>query len=85
MRTGLISGHNVDRVDVEAGLKELKNCGYNEPETLVVIEYALNRWKRGEEAAAEKGATDKTFHGIDPICWARVIASAISAAQPVSA
>jgi hypothetical protein len=45
----------------------------------MVIQYALMRWARGEEAQAERGATDKNFHGIARICWYRVIAAAIAA------
>lgn len=62
-------GHDVDRVDVAAGLRELKACGYDEsPETTMVIEHALMRWARGEEEAAQRGAIDKSFHGIALTC-----------------
>jgi len=71
-----IPGHNVDKVDVAAGLRELKECGYDDPKTVMVIEYALMRWARGEEAAAQKGAIDRSFHGINLTCWIRVIAAA---------
>jgi len=80
-----VSGWNVDRIDVPAGLRELKECGYNDsPETTMVIEYALQRWARGEEAAAEKGAIDQSFHGISVTCWRRVLAAAVASAQPSS-
>ncbi len=75
MRQGLIPGHNVDKVDVAAGLRELAACGYHEAETVMVIDYALNRWKRGEEEAAQRGAIDRDFHGISLICWLRVLAA----------
>lgn len=81
MRTGLVPGHNVDLVDVSAGMRELAACGYHEPKTRMVIEYALNRWKRGEEEAAQRGAIDKTFHGIDLTSWIRVIAAARASAE----
>lgn len=81
MRPGLIPGHNVDRVDVAAGMRELAACGYEDPRTQMVIEYALRRWQRGEEAAAEKGATDTSAHGISISCWKRVLASAVSVAN----
>lgn len=71
-----IPGHNVDRVNVAAGLRELQACGYSDPKTQMVIEYALLRWARGEEAQAQKGAIDRTFHGINLTCWIRVIAAA---------
>lgn len=65
-----IPGYNVDRINVAAGLRELKTCGYDEPKTTMVIEYALVRWARGEEKAAQRGAIDRSFHG------------ALSAAEP---
>jgi len=76
-----IPGHNVDRVDVAAGLHELKEIGYTEPETVMVIEYALMRWARGEEEAAQRGAIDRSFHGISFTCWLRVLAAARVAAE----
>jgi len=78
MRTGLITGHNVDPVDVKAGMAELKLCGYEEPKTRMVIEHALMRWARGEEEQAERGAIDRSFHGITFTCWRRVLAAAVS-------
>jgi hypothetical protein len=76
MRHGLIPGHNVDKVNVEAGLRELAACGYDDPHTKAVIEYALTRHGRGEEEAAQRGAIDKSFHGISLTCWYRVLAAA---------
>ena len=81
MRTGLIAGHNVDRISVPAGLRELAACGYHEPKIRMVIEHALMRWQRGEEGAAQRGAIDRTFHGIDLTSWTRVIAAACSVGQ----
>jgi hypothetical protein len=78
MRAGLKPGHNVDVVDVAAGMRELSACGYAEPETRMVIEYALMRWSRGEEEQAERGAIDGGFHGISFTCWRRVLAAAIA-------
>ncbi len=80
MRTGLIPGHNVDLVDVDAGLRELTACGYDSPETKMVIEYALMRWGRGEEEQAQRGAIDPRFHGIALTCWYRVLAAARASA-----
>lgn len=76
-----VPGWNVDRIDVPAGLRELKECGYDEMHTVAVIEYALQRWARGEEEAAERGAIDKSFHGISLTCWRRVLAAAMAAAE----
>ena len=81
MRTGLVPGYNVNKVDVAAGIQELKECGYDEPETKMVIEHALMRWSRGEEEAAERGAIDKTFYGISVTCWRRVLAAAVCAGE----
>ena len=78
MRTGLETGHNVDPVDVAAGMRELTECGYDEPKTRMVIEHALMRWARGEEEQAERGAIDREFHGIAFTCWRRVLAAAVA-------
>ncbi len=79
MRVGLKTGHNVDPVNVEAGMAELSKCGYDEPKTKMVIEHALMRWARGEEHQAERGAIDANFHGITFTCWRRVLAAAVAA------
>lgn len=42
MRTGLRTGHNVDAVDVAAGLRELTACGYDEAETRMVIDASFH-------------------------------------------
>lgn len=80
MRSALIPGYNVDRIDVSAGLRELVACGYpaTEAERHYVIEYALMRWARGEEEAAQRGAIDKSFHGIDLTCWIRVLSASMA-------
>lgn len=79
--TPRVAGYNVDRIDVAAGLQELKACGYDEPKTIMVIEYALARWARGEEEQAQRGAIDHTFHGISLTCWLRVLAAARAKAE----
>lgn len=76
MRQGLITGHNVDAVDLNIGLQELNRCGYDDPHTVMVITYALQRWAKGEEDKALKMAIDPEFHGINLISWTRVIAAA---------
>ena len=78
MCQGLRAGHNVDRVNIEAGLEELARCEYDDPRTKMVIEYALKRHGMGEEDAAERGAIDEKFHGISFTCWRRVLAVAVS-------
>lgn len=76
-------GVNLDRLDIAAGMRELVECGY--PETEVerhtVIQYALQRWARGEEEAAQRGAIDNSFHGISLTCWIRVLAASMAAAE----
>lgn len=76
-----IPGYDVDRVNIAAGLRELKSCGYEEPKTVMVIEYALVRWAHGEEEQAQRGAIDRTFHGISLTCWYRVLAAAMADPQ----
>lgn len=76
-----IPGHNVDKIDLAAGLKTLKEIGYNDPRTIEVINYNLIRWSKGEEAQATKAAIDKTFYGIDLTSWYRVLASARASAE----
>ena len=78
MRTGLKSGYNVDKLNIRAALLELGRCGYSEPNTKMVIEHALMRWSRGEECAAQRGAIDKKFYGIDLTSWTRVLAAAMA-------
>lgn len=76
-------GHNVDRIDVAAGLAELSACGWADasPETREVVRYALIRWAKGEEEAALRGAIDRNFHGIDLTSWLRVLAAARAAGE----
>lgn len=83
MRNGLVTGVNVDRIDVGAGLRELTACGYGVDcvETRCVIDMALRRWARGEEEAAQRMAIDRGFHGIDMTCWVRVLAAARAAGE----
>lgn len=76
-----MTGHNADALSIQAGMAELSACGYSEPETAMVIEYALARWARGEEEAAERGAIDRSFHGIDFTCWRRVLSAAMAGAS----
>jgi hypothetical protein len=80
MRHGLTPGHNVDKVDVAAGLRELKACGNTNPHTRMVIEYALQRHARGEEELAQRTAIAPDLHGVDLTTWFRVLAVARAAA-----
>lgn len=82
MRHNLVVVHNVDRLDIPSGMRELAACGYDDdPHTRMVIEYALQRHARGEEEQARKGAIDQSFHGISFTCWTRVLAAAMAGAQ----
>lgn len=75
-------GVNVDRIDVRAGLAELSRFYANAPvQTVMVVEHALMRWARGEEAAAERGVIDRNFHGLDFGSWRRVLAAARAAGE----
>lgn len=75
-------GHNVDLINVVAGITELEKCGYtDDPATTMVIEHSLMLWARGEEDTAQKKAIDASFHGIDLTSWIRVLAAAQAAAQ----
>lgn len=76
-----IPGYNVDKINVEAGLRELDRIGFKSKYTIMVIEYQLQRWARGEEAQAERGAIDLQNHGIDLTSWRRVLAAAMAGAQ----
>lgn len=68
MRTNLTTGVNVDKVNIQACLKEFDKLGYESQETRMVVEYALQRWARGEEEAAQRGATDIQFYGVSLTC-----------------
>lgn len=75
-------GLSVDPVDLDAGLRELIECGWDpkgDSWTFMLVTYALQRWARGEEDAAEKTAlkTSENEHGIDYTSWRRVLAAAV--------
>lgn len=71
-------GYNVDEVNIEAGMEMLTGLGYEDPRTLMVINYSLQLWARGEEASAERKAIDASFHGISVTNWRMVLAHAIA-------
>lgn len=77
-----VPGHNVDRIDVAAGMRELAATGWDDPHTTMVIEHSLTLWARGEEDSAQRKAIDSSFHGIDLTSWLRVLAAAMAAAEP---
>ena len=87
-------GVNLDPIDVEAGMRRLIALGWDaekDARTFAVIQYALQRWARGEEAAAERlaiahGETDPEFTAaaIDLTSWRIVLASAMAGATTVT-
>ena len=48
-----VEGVNLDRIDVNAGVEEARVIGYDSPIEVMVVNYALNLWRRGEEALAK--------------------------------
>lgn len=77
--TLLVPGRNVDWVDVGAGMRLGAAFGYDDPESQMVLEYALMRHRRGEEDGAQRTALS---HGIDLTSWYAVLAAALAAAEP---
>lgn len=50
----MVPGYNVDRINVKNGLQSAVNLGYSDWKSQMEIEYALNRWAKGEEELAQK-------------------------------
>jgi hypothetical protein len=73
----LVPGVNADKLDVTAGLDKATALGYGTPAFTVVIDYALRRHARGEEAGAEKTALG---HDVDLTSWRVILAAAMAAA-----
>lgn len=71
----LVPGLSVDRVDIAAGLAQAAQFGYGDAESQMVIEYALMRWRRGEEAGAERTVLS---HGVDYTSWRGALAAAVA-------
>lgn len=71
----LVPGRNVDRLDIGAGVQQGAAFGYDDPESQMVLEYALMRWQRGEEEGAERTVLS---HGIDFTSWRVVLAAAVA-------
>jgi hypothetical protein len=81
VRPGLVPGVNTDLVDVGEGCDRASLLGYDSAEFQMVVEYALMRHRRGEEAGAEATALS---HGIDLTSWKVILSAAIVAAKEVS-
>lgn len=73
----LIPGHNVDAVNVDAGLQLAEQFGHDDPKSIMVLSYALNRHSRGEEAHAERAVLSG---GISLTSWKAILAAGIAAA-----
>jgi hypothetical protein len=78
MRSGLIPGVNVDRVDVAAGVKMAAQLGYGDPTAQMVAEFALMRHRRGEEEGAER--TWLSEYPRDLTSWKAILAHALASA-----
>lgn len=74
----LTPGTNADGLNIAAGIEQARQIGFG-AEALVVIDYALLRWARGEEPGAE--ATIES-HGINYTSWRMCLAAAMAAAVP---
>lgn len=85
MDHSLRPGHNVDHVDVAAGLERLTQLGWSpvpDASTHMLIEFCLMRHARGEEAAAERQAIaqddpEMRDVAVDFTSWRVILASAI--------
>jgi hypothetical protein len=83
MRPELVPGHNVDKLDIAAGMREAAVMGFDDAQSQMVAQYALQRWARGEEDGAIK--TARIDGGIDLTSLYRMVAAAVAAANPVVA
>lgn len=68
-------GVNVDVINVAAGVAEAKKIGYVEPDMVMLVEYCLGRWAKGEESIAERTAIGM---GIDLTCWFRILGASMA-------
>lgn len=70
----LVPGYNIDWIDVSAGLVQAAKFGYDDPQSRMVIEYALMRHQRGEEDGARRTALSG---GVDLTTWYAILAGAM--------
>lgn len=73
----LTPGVNVDKVDIPAGLRLAALFGYDDPQSRMVVTYALQRHERGEEDGAQRSALSG---GIGLTSWYAIVAAAVAAA-----
>jgi hypothetical protein len=82
MRPGLTADGplpNVDKVNVAAGIDAGTELGFDSAQDEMVVQYALLRWARGEEAGAE--ATWRRYYPRDFTSWRMILAAAVAGAQ----
>lgn len=77
----LTPGVNVDHIDSDTGVREAAKCGYDSPTDAMVVEYAMQRWARGEEDGAMKTMMS---HGIDLTSVYRILAAARVAGEALA-
>lgn len=75
--TGKEVGHNLDPVDVNAGVREAALIGYGSPTEVMVIGHALNLWRRGEEETCKK--VMRRDAKVDETSLTRILAAALAA------
>jgi hypothetical protein len=73
---------NLDRIDVEAGVVMARRIGYSSRNEIMLVEYCLSRWAKGEEHLAESTAIHM---GIDLTSWRMILAEAMSVATQIAA
>lgn len=79
MRPGLVSGVNVDALDIGAGLAQARSFGYGDSEAQLIVTYALQRHGRGEEEGAER--TWLSYFPHDFTSWRVILAAAVASAD----
>lgn len=77
----LTPGHNVDHVDVDAGMRQAQTFGYDNTEHIMEIQYNLQRWARGEEEQADHSMA-RSLSGVSYTDWRAILAMAIATAEP---
>jgi hypothetical protein len=75
----LTPGVNLDHVDVKAGIRFAATLGYTSTMDMMVVNYALMRWARGEEDGAEQTWTSYFPHEFTQ--WRMILAHAIAEGQ----